>query len=574
MLYEVRNIKLNLEQADVAEQEAKRSGDYSTFKKAIAEKLGVPKTAISYCSMCKRSIDARDKSAIKIVYSFMAQCNTKARRLNDCKETNEQLFEAFRENRSIEQLCAEYEAGLVDGQPVECARKIQGTPLVVGSGPAGLFCAYILAKCGYGPLVVERGSEISKRIKDVEGYFSGGSLNVESNVQFGEGGAGTFSDGKLTTRINDRRCNMVLEVFAKHGAPEEIKYQAMPHIGTDKLRQVIPNMRAEIERLGGKFLFNTTFVDVGNGTSSSSSDNCNVKKAVLKNNLLGETFEHSTNCIVLAMGHSARDSFEMLLEKNFAIEQKAFSIGARIEHKQSFLDEAQFGKFAGHPALGKATYQLFTRDNDRTAYTFCMCPGGTVVASASEENTIVTNGMSEFARDGENCNSAFVVAVNSNDYGSSHPLAGMYFQRKVEKAAFDYHKDGRAPIQTVGAFIDSRCDSAVEIKRNKVLPAYTGITGPADLNCILPSFISNRMRTALNIFDRKIKGFADKTALLTGCETRTSSPVRLLRNDNFEAIGHTGVFPIGEGAGYAGGIVSAAVDGIRAAEKILLLYSR
>jgi len=335
-------------------------------------------------------------------------------------------------------------------------------------------------------------------------------------------------------------------------------------------------MRAEIERLGGRFMFNTTFVDVESvvGSTGVGTTGTGPKKAVLKNNLSGEKFEHSTNCIVLAMGHSARDSFEMLLEKNFAIEQKAFSVGARIEHKQAFLDEAQYGDFAGHPTLGKATYQLFTRDNDRTAYTFCMCPGGTVVASASEENTIVTNGMSEFARDGENCNSAFVVAVNPNDFGSKHPLAGMYFQRKIEKEAFDYFSDGRAPVQTVGSFLDGKCDSQEALDKNYIQPTYTGRTGAADLTKILPSFIYERMRTALGIFNRKIKGFSDKNALLTGCETRTSSPVRLLRSEDFEAIGHQGIFPIGEGAGYAGGIVSAAVDGIRAAEKILLMYQK
>ncbi len=501
-----------------------------------AKKLGMKNQNLKNFKIVKQSIDARKKPGILFVYSISCEVNDGFRvpRQGDVK-----ILEDIKEDI------------LVPG-----SKSATGRPLVIGTGPAGLFCGLVLAQNGYKPVIIERGESVEERTKKVETYWKTGNLDTETNVQFGEGGAGTFSDGKLTTRINDSRCEKVLKEFHNFSAPEEIIYKAKPHIGTDNLKKVVANMRKEIERLGGTVLFNTKAVDVDirNGKINGVS-----------------TDSHSaieTNVVVLAIGHSARDTFQMLYDRGVPFQQKPFSIGVRIEHPQELINAAQYGAASGHPALGAADYQLFLKGADRTAYSFCMCPGGIVVASASEPNSIVTNGMSEYSRDRENANSALVVSVGSADYGTSHPLGGIEFQRKWERLAFaSGGSDGSAPVQRLEDFIYNRTGKIGSVK-----PSYTGAVRCADINECLPSYITGSMKQSIADFDRKIRGFGMKDALLTGVETRTSSPVRIPRNEAFECAGIEGLYPCGEGAGYAGGIVSAAVDGIKIAEQIIRTY--
>ena len=424
-------------------------------------------------------------------------------------------------------------------------------PIIVGSGPAGLFCAYTLAKYGYKPILLERGKPVEDRIKAIDTFSSSAVLDTQTNVQFGEGGAGTFSDGKLTTRINDDHCEEALQIFTDFGAPEEILSLAKPHIGTDVLRDVIVNMRNYIIENGGtvKFESHLDSVNIKNNTLASISVN-------------GE--EQECKVLILAIGNSARDTYYMLAEKGVFIEPKAFAVGVRIEHNQDFINKAQYGDYAGHPALGAADYRLAYNGKDRSCFSFCMCPGGYVVAAASEEETVVVNGMSNHARDGKNANSALVVNVTQNDYNGT--LGGIEFQRQLEKAAFDKNNPYFAPVQNAIDFIEGKLS-----KDTKITPTYPIGCTCKDLNTILPSFVTSTLKDGLNYFDTKIKGFA-KTGILTGVETRTSAPVRITRNAEMESINVKGLFPIGEGAGYAGGIMSAAVDGIKMAEKIITAY--
>jgi len=522
----VRNLKLSLDE------------DIDALKKLVCKKIKVSEKDFKNFRIVKESIDARKKPFINLVYSVMVEIEGKIK---------------VRESTDISILEQETEKVLVPG-----SIKLKNRPVVIGSGPAGLFAGLVLAQNGYRPLILERGECVEKRTQIVNRYWTTGELDPETNVQFGEGGAGTFSDGKLTTRINDRRCSIVLEEFYKSGAHEEILYKAKPHIGSDVLKKVVSNMRNRIIEYGGEVRFNSkvTSIIVKNGSITSI--------------VVNDKEEIPCEVAVLAIGHSARDTFKMLFDKGVEFIQKPFSIGVRIEHPQELIDRAQYGEAAGHPRLGAADYQLFQKLGDRIVYSFCMCPGGVVVASASEPGMIVTNGMSEFARDKENANSALVVSVEPGDFGSSHPLAGVDFQRKWERLAFVAGGScNRAPVQRLGDFIEGRKSTFL----GTVKPSYTGGTNLADIHSCLPTFVTDSIKKAIPYFDSKIKGFGMKDAVITGVETRTSSPVRIPRGDTLEAIGIKGLYPAGEGAGYAGGIVSAAVDGIRIAEKIISTYS-
>jgi len=384
--------------------------------------------------------------------------------------------------------------------------------------------------------------------------LAGGELDTESNVQFGEGGAGAFSDGKLTTRIGDTLCEKVLKTFADAGASKEILISAKPHIGSDVLKRIIPEIRRKIESLGGEFRFRSKLKDI-------------VIKDARLNSVLIKADSIETGAVVLAIGHSARDTFEMLLERGVEILQKPFSVGVRIEHPQELIDKAQYGAFAGHKALGPADYQLFTKGGERTAYTFCMCPGGIVLPSATETDGMVTNGMSLSDRAGVNANSAFVVSVKPSDFKNSHPLAGIEFQRQIEKRAYQLG-NGRAPIQRLGDFMKGVKSKSLGVVKS----SFPLDTEYAIINELFPEAIVSKMREAVPQFDNKLRGFAFGDALLIGPETRTSSPLKLIRNDDGQAKGITGLYPAGEGAGYAGGIMSAAVDGIKAAQKIIRKY--
>ncbi|HHV29468.1 MAG TPA: hypothetical protein GXX73_07730 [Clostridium sp.] len=522
----VRNLKLSLDD------------DIDALRRLVSKRIKVNEKDFRDFRIVKESIDARKRPHINLVYSVMLEIEGKIK---------------VRESADIQILKQEPEDVLVPGNA-----KLQNRPVVIGTGPAGLFAGLILAQNGYKPLVLERGECVEKRTQIVNRYWTTGELDPETNVQFGEGGAGTFSDGKLTTRINDRRCSIVLEEFYKSGAHEEILFKAKPHIGSDVLKRVVANIRNRIIEYGGEVRFNSKVTSI------------TVKNGSIVGIVVNDRDEIPCEAAVLAIGHSARDTFKMLLDKGVEFVQKPFSIGVRIEHPQEVINRAQYGEAAGHPRLGAADYQLFQKLGRRTVYSFCMCPGGIVVASASEPGMIVTNGMSEFARDRENANSALVVSVEPGDFGSHHPLAGIDFQRKWERLAFVAGgSDNRAPVQRLEDFIEGRKSTFL----GAVRPSYTGRTNLADIHSCLPVFVTDSMKEALPYFDSRIKDFGMKDAVITGVETRTSSPVRIPRDDTLEAIGIKGLYPAGEGAGYAGGIVSAAVDGIRIAEKIISTYS-
>ncbi len=528
----INNIKITLNE------------DINNLREISAKKLKVRESLIKNFKIIKESVDARKKNNISFVYSVLVELfENEKKTLNRLNDGDLQYIEPF------------------DDIPINIGTsKLKASPIIVGAGPAGLFAAIYLAERGYRPIVLERGDDVDTRSKKVHKFWEFGDLDTECNVQFGEGGAGTFSDGKLTTRINDRRCSIVLEELVKSGAPSEILYAGKPHIGTDLLKDVIKNMRKRIISMGGQVLFASKLTDIKALGGKVAG--------VLVN---GSQLIHC-EVLIIAPGHSARDTYEMLIEKGIDIAQKPFSMGVRIEHLQRVIDEAQYGEYAGHPRLKSADYQLVYKGKERTCYSFCMCPGGIVVASASERNTIVTNGMSEFSRDRENANSALVVSLGPNDFGSRHPLAGVEYQRKWEKLAFIAGgSDLSAPIQKVTDFIEGKETRA--LNGLKICPSYTGSVKPTNLQNCLPDYVIKGMKEGLLFFNNKIKGYISNDALMTGVETRTSAPVRILRRDNGESTSMEGLYPAGEGAGYAGGIVSAAVDGIKAAEAIVGKYA-
>lgn len=513
-------------------------GPAAAIEKAV-KKAGLRPSQISKAYIVKESVDARKKEEIKLCYSVGFDLNI-----------DEEAFAARKKSRDITaRKIKKLETAIG-------SKKLMARPVIVGFGPAGMFAGLLLARNGYRPLIIERGAAIEERVQAVEAFWKTGLLQENNNVQFGEGGAGTFSDGKLTTRIHDERCHFILETFAQHGAPKEILTRAKPHIGTDKLREVVKNIRQEILSLGGEIQFQSKLTDIKLKN-----------KRVVGAEIDGETIE--TDTIILAVGHSARDTFQMLAQSGIVMEQKAFSVGVRIEHLQSEIDRALYGKFASHPALPHGEYQLSYREGDRGVYTFCMCPGGLVVPSSSEAGGVVTNGMSEYARNRENANAALVVSVDGKDFGRDL-FAGMHFQRFLEQKAFVAGKESyRAPAQTVGAFLKEKA----ALEQGRVSPSYCLGVEPCDFSSFFPPFIGEMLKKGLACFDRKIKGFACADAVLTGVETRTSSPLRVKRDETLQSIGIEGLYPCGEGAGYAGGIVSAGVDGIRVAQALMQRFA-
>lgn len=501
----------------------------------VVKLLGVDGSRVKNYKINKRSLDARKKD--KIHYSFVI----------DVEINNELKVIGKKKNVQIVN-SKEYVYPKLE--------KEKNRPIIVGFGPAGLFAAYILAEVGLKPLVFERGEDVDSRTKTVEEFWSKGLLNEESNVQFGEGGAGTFSDGKLTTRSKDIRGKKVLQILVEHGAPEEILYINKPHVGTDVLKPVVKSMREKIIRLGGEIHFNTKVVDF------ILEDNVIKGVQLSKGNIV------YSDEVILAIGHSSRETYKKLYERKIMLEQKPFAMGVRIEHLQETIDENQYGDKVHANILGAADYKLtYKTSNGRSVYSFCVCPGGMVVASSSENGGLVVNGMSEHARDQININGALLVQVETSDFGSKHPLAGIEFQRKYEKLAFLLGGSNySAPAETVGSFLSNDKNY-----HTNILPSYRPEVKYVNLSECLPEFVVDSLKEGIINFGKKVDGFSSFNSILTGIETRSSAPVRILRsNENMESLNIKGLYPVGEGAGYAGGIISAAIDGIRVAEVVTI----
>uniref|UniRef100_A0A486XNF6 NAD(FAD)-utilizing dehydrogenase, sll0175 homolog n=1 Tax=Rheinheimera sp. BAL341 TaxID=1708203 RepID=A0A486XNF6_9GAMM len=516
--------------------------DENAINAAILQKLEIKPEQLHSVTVFKRGFDARKKSDIQLIYTLDIEIDNEA-----------VLLKKFAKDQHVKPS---------PDTSYKFVAKAPGTlterPIVIGLGPCGLFAGLLLAQMGFKPIILERGKEVRERTKDTFGFWRGKELNPESNVQYGEGGAGTFSDGKLYSQVKDPKHygRKVMSEFVAAGAPDEIMYVSKPHIGTFKLVAMVEKMRANIIALGGEIRF------------SSRVDDLHINNGQITGLTLSTGEQLHSNHIVLAVGHSARDTFQMLYDKGVYVEAKPFSVGFRIEHEQSMIDECRFGPNAGNPILGAADYKLVHHcSNGRSVYSFCMCPGGTVVAAASEHGGVVTNGMSQYSRHERNANSAIVVGIDPERDYPGHPLAGIALQRKLEQLAFKVGGENyQAPAQLIGDFLAGKPSTEL----GEVKPSYTPNIKLTDLAQILPQFAVEALREAIPAFDKQIKGFAKADGLLTGVETRTSSPINIKRGADYQSINTRGLYPAGEGAGYAGGILSAGIDGIKVAEAVAL----
>lgn len=529
------NLKLEISKATNLKAEKQALRDL------ILSRLRIAEGELVDFEIWKKSIDARKKPQVAYVYTVDVSLRQAGRFLQQNKDKGITVAPDLSYQRV----------------PLG-SKRLTERPVIIGMGPAGLFAGLMLSRNGYCPVILERGEEVDARVRKIDQFWRGGPLDPESNVQFGEGGAGTFSDGKLTTMINDRRCRLILEEFVRAGAPAEILYKSKPHIGTDLLRMIVKKIRHEIIARGGEVRFQAKVSDFI------------IKDGKLNGLVINDRERLACHLALLGIGHSARDTFAVLHSRGVAMIQKPFSIGVRIEHPQEVIDRAQYGRAAGTPGLGAADYKLvYHSKTGRSAYSFCMCPGGYVVAAASEEGCLVTNGMSEYKRDGVNANSALLVGVGPGDFPGEHPLAGVEFQRRWERLAYEIGGGSyRAPAQLTGDFLSDRPST----RWGKVRPTYQPGVVFGELKECLPPYVIDTLKEAILHFDGKIKGFARPDSILTGVETRSSSPVRITRDDE-HLSNIVGLYPMGEGSGYAGGIMSAAVDGIRTAEKVMQKYA-
>ena len=527
MAIQISNITLSLDEEE------------SALRPKAAQDLQILPAQIREFKIVKKSLDARRKNRIRFVYTV---------ELSLPPEEEKKVLQHAPSGLKIQSVLPP----LVQVTPI-IKEKPEHRPLIVGTGPAGLFAALKLLEGGIPPLVLERGKEAPQRVKDVERFWKEGILEEESNVQFGEGGAGTFSDGKLYTRLNDPRISGILETFCRFGAPSEILYQQRPHIGTDRLRRVVMAMRHFLQEQGVEFKFQTKVTGL------------KIAQGKLQGVVLNEKEELDAPLLLLALGHSARDTYRMLRDAEVALESKPFAIGLRVEHPQKLIDRIQYGPSAGHPRLPPAEYQLTYRSSkDRAVYSFCTCPGGSVIGASSETGALVTNGMSFFRRDSRWANSALVAGVGKEDFGGKDALAGMEFQRRWEEEAFRLGGGNfKAPAQGLLDFLQGRVSGS-----SRETSFRPGIT-PVRLDECLPDFVAESLREAIPFFNRKMPGFSSSEATLIGIETRTSAPVRILRGDDYHSRNIRGLLPIGEGSGYAGGIISSALDGIKAAEAVM-----